>query len=268
MKHLYLILLLALTLIACEETQKPPVETPKVDPVPIFVNALNQLDKSNLASINEATALFDSLRKQLPNSAIADTLFYPHYWVFYNEAGEQAIKNFYNNSNNHLEATKETAEEFGFLVRDNEGGIQVSPASKQYLKAKVIPYLSEPLAKFVRQQLNEFTRNNPNIAQIGMNTLFWEKFAKQYPNFHLSGYANQHFRNYHLPQLLIGNEAYPAFGENDKFNADFPVVYGQIILKEGESMVTPILEKYLKVLKDNKYERTAAVDTFLAPYIK
>ncbi|MFK7932682.1 MAG: hypothetical protein AB8G22_04180, partial [Saprospiraceae bacterium] len=154
---------------------------------------------------------------------------------------------------------------YGFEIQSTESGVQAIPGNKQYLKVKVIPYLSETLAMYVQQVISQNSMTKTNAAQIGMNVLFWENFAKKNPNHPLAVDAQQRFKT-NLPLLLLGTEQKPFF-QDGQIESTYPVVYNQIIMKEGDSQVTPILLKYLDVLKKNGFKRTEAVDAFLKQYM-
>ncbi|MEL7020796.1 MAG: hypothetical protein AAGK47_04260 [Bacteroidota bacterium] len=258
------IVMLLMLFTACEDSQTANNSTPVVkDPLPDLVSGLQAIPLGEFEAVEQATSLFDSLRKELPNSIIADTLFYPHYWTFYQQAGREAVAKALREGQ-PLDEVTARAKTLGFGIQPIGDTVTTIPINEQYLKANIIPYLSASFAGYTSQLIKENSLADPNAAQIGMRVMFWERFINNYPTHPLVADARARYQA-SLPLLLVGTPTYPFFKDKG-IDSSYPVVYNQIILKAKNSALPDILIKYLDLLKKNKYKRNMTIDTFLNSY--
>jgi len=121
------------------------------------------------------------------------------------------------------------------------------------------------MQKFCRQQLKEFTDNN-NLQTIAQNTIWWEFFNRDHPNFFLKSMSTYHYKHWHLKHLLLGTRDINVFNDQDKLLTKTSQVYRTILNNYSSSDTANILKKYLAVLKRNDMIKNEEVKLFLKAY--
>ncbi|MFK7936206.1 MAG: hypothetical protein AB8G22_22010, partial [Saprospiraceae bacterium] len=108
MKNIFLFICIVTLTWSCEDIKNATTSV-KTVPIAELTKGLNAITASDFTAIEQGTALFDSLRKELPNPGISDTLFYPYYWNFYQTKGQQAAAGLYNGDTTQLTPLAEQA---------------------------------------------------------------------------------------------------------------------------------------------------------------
>ncbi len=217
--------------------------------VATFEKALDQLEKSKLTSLDKATDLFKEQALATDNLATRDSLFMP-YFNFYN-VGRTLL----------LDQPQDSLSKYGFRKEMRSGKTVLTPTTSPYLTNRIIPYLSGPMQAFCNQQLREFD-GYATLETIAQNTLWWERFNQQNPDFVLKEMTVYHFREWHLKNLLKGVPSIPVFDSGNMLTKEAQVLYQRLISENPDSDTAMVLTAYLALLEKNKMERTTPVLDF------
>lgn len=245
MKHLLIIVLL---IVSCTNKASKSISVT----VKAFEDELSLLDKSALASIDKATDLFGKYAKAADNKQKIDSLFQP-YFVSYSNIGTLLLKT----------APDSLISKYGFVKTERGGKIAIVPSYHPYLQENVLRYLSPTMQDFTEQQLKEFT-SNKTLAQIGTNTIWWEQFNTNNPDFFLKEMTTYHYKYWHLKNLMNGTTSVKVYMEEDVILAEALMAYKKIIADYPETSTAQVLVSYLKLLNESKGVKTDKVKDYLA----
>ncbi len=244
-----ILLLFVIVLFANCQTKLAKVENKKHDPqeqqqlVLNLEDELNALNKSEINSLDQATAIFQKYANKTSDVNDKDALFQP-YFMFYNAGRKLLI-----NKDAKLIAS------YGFTKKEADGKASLTPTNNEYWENNITKHFSEPMKQFCHQQLKEFD-DGKDLETVAINAIWWEKFNERNPSFHLKEMTDYHYKYWHLKNLLLGKGAIIVFTKENQLSEEATSVYEYIISEHPQTATAKIVKNYLALLKKNNMQKT------------
>lgn len=217
-----------------------------------YQTELDSLSKNSLATIDTAVYIFEKYAAWAKNDSQRDSLFQP-FFAIYMVVGNQ-----------HLSIQDSISlNQYGFkTIISASGKKSIVPYSSEYMNRHILVHLSPVMQKFCKQQLNEFDSNH-TLKEIGKNTIWWENFIREHPNFFMKEMVDFHYEKWHLKNLMNGTKKTAVFDGENKLTDEARMVYENIIEKNRESDTAEKLMAYLGLLESNSFVKNSAVEAYL-----
>ncbi|MGN6179526.1 MAG: hypothetical protein ACTHNW_10120 [Mucilaginibacter sp.] len=159
----------------------------------------------------------------------------------------------------HLKTYAQTLKDNGFKVYLSEGNPYIGQ-DLDFEAKWFYPYLSQPLKEFLTQLNNEnkegFSQDGGlmiNPEQLADRTVWWENFAKKYPQTIVGRPALENWRSY-LGTLMVGMDNSPVTepGHPKNLNPYYQAVYSRIMNNYSTTQTAKLIGPYFKLLINKK----------------
>ncbi|MFK7970939.1 MAG: tol-pal system YbgF family protein [Bacteroidia bacterium] len=230
--------IILLCLLAACDNHKPASPKPVPGLSANFENALANINDSTTQSLDKATALFQEYALKTENLAQRDSLFMP-FFGFYN-IGRTLL----------AEEPMDVVERYGFERVKYKGEPAIFPVPHEYWDTNILQYLSKPMQQFCNQQLSEFLAPK-NLKTMAANTIWWENFNKQHPEFFLKEMTTYHYKDWHLKNLLEGTEFVSILDKENKLKEEARSVFQRVLEEHPESETAKAIRERLDEIEIN-----------------
>jgi len=253
MRNIIVLSILNLFFVSCKKNKvdnKSVGRNASQNSVRMFEVELNELNNQDISLIDNATELFQKYTSRTSNKNEIDSLFLPYFNIYM--SGRDLLKNEGN----------ELVEKYGFIRKSEKGKEYLTPTKSEYLEANIIGHLSQTMQDFCNQQLKEFN-DKASLETIANNTLWWERFNKNNPDFFLKEMTKYHYKNWHLKNLLAGTKGAPVFTPEDSISKKALEVYSTILKNSPKTETANTLRIYLDLLKADAMLRTEEITQYI-----